>query len=212
VTPAEVRGRVKYVVPKMLHHIYGRLFDDGSWWLEDGYAGWVNGEWMKIPILELTTTESERGQLVVYDQNSKKSREETRRSAQFAFSGMLTQRYEWHVALGPDRNGPRILLTTSPAGCRDLFKDRAKSPNRSRREALRHWVMRHYREQSSDHTVTFVRQHLRGATDFNWRDLAGEVLVSAFDLEKNEAFKLEAEHWRAARNHNKFRVRIKRKA
>jgi hypothetical protein len=57
-----------------------------------------------------------------------------------------------------------------------------------------------------------VRQHLRGATDFQWRELVGEVLVSAFDLERNEEFKHEAELWRSRRQHNVFKVRIKRKA
>jgi hypothetical protein len=211
VSAPEVRGRVTMIMPKMVHHVYGYMYDDGSWWVDDTYAGWIGGQWAQIPQTERTASQSRRGQLTMYDSNSAKHREEIRRSSAMAFSVQLTERYEWHVALGANRDGPRILLPTSPEGCRRIFKDRDKLGNASRRAALRHWVSRHYRERG-EAGLSFVRQHLRGATNFQWRELAGEVLVSAFDLERNEEFKHEAELWRSRRQHNTFKLRIKRKA
>ena len=210
ITAPEVRGRTKTVAPKMLRHVYGYLFRDGDWWLDDAFYGWIGGKWLMLPMTDQPATQHRSGILVGYFDMSAKRRAETFRNTAMMFSMKLTERYEWHVALGPDMNGPRILLPTSPIGCQVLFKDRDKL-DKSRRAALRHWVMRHYRERG-EQGLAFVRQHLRGATDFRWNNLAGEIMVSAYDLERNEQFKQEAEHWRAERKHNVFRVRIKRKA
>jgi hypothetical protein len=104
-----------------------------------------------------------------------------------------------------------MLLPTSPRGCLSFFQDREIDPGRSRRAALRHWVRQHYRDVS-DSGLAFVREHLRGNTEFGWRGLAAEILVSAFDLEKNELFREQADAWRAARKHNAVRVRLKKRS
>jgi hypothetical protein len=66
-------------------------------------------------------------------------------------------------------------------------------------------VSQHYR-QSGDFGLAFVREHLRGACHFQWSDLFGEILVSGFDLEKNELFRQQASEWRAKRKHNTVHV------
>jgi len=122
-------------------------------------------------------------------------------------SAALTSRYNWHVALGRE-DGFRICLPTSPRGCLSLFKTRDRKAGAARRASLRHWVQHHWRSVS-EIDLAYVRDHLRGATIFNWRGFNCEILVSAFDLEKNEFFKNQAAEWRSARKHNRVRVRIK---
>ena len=79
-----------------------------------------------------------------------------------------------------------------------------------RRSALRHWVTNHYMEHEEAGSV-YVRDHLRGNTNFRWANFPCEIMVSAYDLEKNEFFRLQAEEWRAVRKHNRVKVRIKKK-
>ena len=136
VTPPEVRGRTKAVAPKMLRHVYGYLFDDGGWWLDDTVYGWLGGQWRQLPMTDQVTTETRAGILVGYTDMSSKRQKEIHSATSMMFSMKLTERYEWHVALGPNEGGPRILLPTSPIGCQVLFKDRDKL-GKSRRAALR---------------------------------------------------------------------------
>lgn len=210
VAASEVRGRVRMVVPKMLRVVQGELYDDDSWWLESLYVGWVGGRWQPLPQNERVIRTTTGGTLVASQPTDSGMREEVAANITMGFSAELTRRYEWFVALGDESRGPRLLLPTSPVGCRELFRDRERGAGRSRRAALRHWVVRHYRDRG-EAGLSFVRQHLRGATSFLWRALAGEVLVSAYDLERDEFFRQEAEKWRARRQHNTFRVRLKRK-
>lgn len=79
----------------------------------------------------------------------------------------------------------------------------------TRRAALRHWVREHYRETKVT-GLAFVCNHLRGKTIFQWRSLACEIFVSAFDLEKSEFFKKQAADWRANRKHNSVKFRLKK--
>jgi hypothetical protein len=55
-----------------------------------------------------------------------------------------------------------------------------------------------------------VRDHLRGHTQFGWHGYDCELMVSQYDLDKNELFREEAEQWRAQRKHNKFKVRLRK--
>ena len=121
----------------------------------------------------------------------------------------FSARYEWHVAFGTIPKGPRVLLPTNPAGCLQLFKNRDKTQGKKRRSALRHWVEQHYRD-FAEVGIAFVCHHLRGHTQFMWSGFNCELFVSAYDLEKNEAFKQQAHEWRAQRKHNRVRVHIKR--
>jgi hypothetical protein len=209
VTPKEARGRAQYFLPKMVRVCHMKIFDDASWYAEDNIIGLMNGRWQMLD--RNLHRRSLRGgselELVMLD--TPQIRQEVHESTAMTMSLALTRRYTWHVALGPTKTGTRILLPTNPTGCLQFFKDREKG-NRDRRAALRHWVSRHYR--NTDETgLLFVREHLRGATEFSWSDLECEIYVSAFDLEKNEAFRLEAELWRSQRKHNSVRVKMKRR-
>lgn len=211
VTPEEARGHAHTFVPKMVRHTFLKMYMDGTWYTEDNFAGLIQGRWRFID-RKMSHTEYRGGYILVrHLTNTPKNRKEIHESVTVNLSMALTRRYSWHVALGNTRDGPRVLLPTNPTGCLHFFKNRDKASGKKRRDALRHWVSRHYRERSDAGTY-YVRDHLRGQTEFRWADLECEIFVSEFDLEKNEAFKLEAELWRSQRKHNSVRVRLKRKS
>lgn len=192
ITAKEVRGKVKQVVPKMMHFTIGRFSDNGAWGTDEFYVGLVNEKWVSL----------ESGNL------SKKSRKYVDEMITWLLPSIFTARYEWHVALGTIEGGPRLLLPTNPAGCLQLFKYRDISDGKSRREKLRHWVGEHWRENETG--LAYVCNHLRGKTRFRWSDMGCELFVSQYDLEKNEIFRKQADEWRSQRKHNRARVRLKR--
>lgn len=205
----ELRGKVKLISQKM---VLLTCLDIGAegWWTETIPCGLFAGRWTSID--QGMTQERPTGALSGASVRSKRlMTEETRgqlnRSISITCSLSLTERYSWHAALGTP-NGPRLLLPASPDACLDLFKNRKKAEAERRRAALRHWVHQHYRQNSAT-GLAYVRNHLRGATNFEWYDMMGEIMVSEFDLEKNEFFKDEADQWRKQRKHNRVRVRLK---
>lgn len=210
ISPQEARGHAQYFAPKMVRLCFAKIFDNGSWYSESNIAGLFNDRWRLVDRnLARVFERGGRKTLTHTMMDNERIRRETHDTIAMSMSLALSRRYVWHVALGPTRDGTRILLPTNPAGCLAFFKNRERDANRLRRAALRHWVMRHYRN-SDALGLTFVREHLRGHTEFAWSDLACEIFVSAFDLEKNEAFRLEAEQWRSQRKHNSVIVRRKK--
>jgi hypothetical protein len=201
--PEQIRGQTKIFTTKAIFCVYAALNDDGSWWAETRIGGLINGKWMPIDDVKTVV----KGGKVRSQSSTKTVQEEFALSASMMFSFALTERYEWHAAFGAE-DGPRLLLPTSSGGASALFKNRELMEGAKRRAALRHWVHNHYRSKETD--IAYVRDHLRGATRFSWCDLPCELLVSAFDLEKNGFFKTQAAQWRAARAHNRVKVRLKR--
>jgi hypothetical protein len=211
VTPQEVRGRVSMVVPKMIRFWHASIYDNSTWFASDRVVGLINKRWRALDLNIATARMTGAGTIVSGRIDSEQIRDEINNSVAAELSLALTRRYDWHVALGPSKDGPRILLPTNPTGCLKFFQNRQRAATASRRAALRHWVSNHYRETDST-GLSYVRDHLRGHTEFVWSDLECELLVSAFDLEKNEAFRQEAELWRAQRQHNRVKVRLKQRA
>lgn len=96
----------------------------------------------------------------------------------------LSLRYEWTVAFGFGE-GPRIRFLTDPAGARAAFRLRDLPPGRERRAALRHWVQAHSRRKHDDAEArAWVRQHLRGATEFVWNGLRCTISPPPYDVER----------------------------
>lgn len=138
------------------------------------------------------------------------SQEAVRTVADMAVGLVLEARYNWHIAVGYSDTSPRLLLPTGPKGAMAFLKHREVEPGQERRAAIKHWVSQHYRENSeNEDSIVFVRQHLRGHTQFLWNGLFCELLVSEYDLERNELFRLEAAEWRSKRKHNHARLRVK---
>jgi len=210
--PSDVRGKTIIVPPRMLTLTGGMLFDDGkNWWAETTICGLINGQWKDIGNRVIAQRRSGAG-TNVSDQMIMRApgdSDEINMTCKVSLAMALTERYSWHVAFGSEP-GPRLLLPTNPGGCLSLFRDREKNDAKNRRDALRHWVSNHYRDTSqSDADLIYVRDHLRGATNFRWRGLDCEIMVSQFDLEKNDFFRLQAAAWRAQRKHNRIRLRVK---
>jgi len=110
----------------------------------------------------------------------------------------LRQRYEWAVALGFD-GSPTIRFATDPTGVKELWKVRDLPEGRDRRPALHTWITDHWRRDRYDPDMeVYVRRHLRGATEFTWRDMVGEILPSQFDMERRDKLVQEREAMRIA--------------
>lgn len=208
VSPSLLRGRAKIVPQKtILHHSLTIL--ENEWFAEETPLGLLSNQWIALDTgmtQERATGMGIGGTHCFGRISSKDIREKIHHRTQGAFSLALTARYYWHAAMAT--NGPRLLIPTSPKGCLDLFANRKKGEAERRRTALRHWVHNHYRDNESS-GLTYVRDHLRGIIEFDWYDLQCELLVSEFDLEKNEFFKHEADQWRSQRKHNRVKVRLK---
>jgi hypothetical protein len=97
----------------------------------------------------------------------------------------LAIRYEWSVWIGHN-DGPRVRFLTDPLGAREAFALRDLPPGKMRRAAIRHWVTAHWRRQKRDSAAdrAWIREHLRGTTDFTWNGLRCRIQPSDFDVEK----------------------------
>jgi hypothetical protein len=209
----QVRGRVK-IVPRYIVHVSSCYFyvGDHPLYAENTLVGLINNRWQIIEREEgrVRNAGGYRGDTsTVMRYFSPSYRDEMARTVEVTFAGRLTHRYEWHVAFG-DEPGARLVIPTSPRACLELFRDRDLRPGEDRRAALRHWVKEHWREKASDpDEIVYVCQHLRGNRLFTWKGFRCELLVSEFDLERNEFFRQQAAEWRAMRKHNRVRVRLK---
>jgi hypothetical protein len=205
-TPKAARGKVRRIAPKMLHIIDVRLGDNGAWWIYEYYAGLIGNQW--VPLDDGIAYERQTSLTVIDSYTRQPYGVWMRRVIRAAMNAQLTSRYHWHVAFGSEP-GPRVLLPTNPNSCLKLFRNR-ETDNQKRRSALRHWVANHYAEHEEAGSV-YVRDHLRGNTNFRWANFPCEIMVSAYDLEKNEFFREQAAEWRATRKHNRVKVRLKKK-
>jgi hypothetical protein len=203
--PATVRGKTRTIRPKMVMASSAYMHKH-EWSPQNEIFGQFGNDWVQICDGVQQVAKGKFG----YGSTRRVGEEalDAHRGISIAFSGALSERYEWHAAFGFHPNGPRILIPTSPSGCLRLFQDREKEEGQTRRAALKHWVNQHYRAHSeNEDEIIYVREHLRGNTRFIWRGVDVEVLVSAFDLEKNELFARNAAEWRSSRKHNQIRLR-----
>ncbi len=104
--------------------------------------------------------------------------------AKDACERQFTARFEWQVSLGYG-DGGTLAFETDPIGAREIFRLRDIPNGASRRAALLHWVQEHWRKKPSDPAeATKVREHLRGASNFEWNGLRCKIRPSDFDTEK----------------------------
>jgi hypothetical protein len=98
----------------------------------------------------------------------------------------FTRYYQWRVCLAYP-GYPSLGLTTDPTGIRAIFRLRDVPDGRERRASLRNWVSEHWRTlpRTSEEDGTWVRQHLRGAMNFNWLGLNCQILPSQEAIDKN---------------------------
>lgn len=108
----------------------------------------------------------------------------------------FTRDVSWRVVFkGP--SGVSVSIATDTAGAMAAFKNRQPNETTGRRDALRHWVRQHHRNKRADEgdepQRVIVREHLRGRTPFRWLGIDCELVVSPFDMRRNERFRIERE-------------------
>lgn len=95
----------------------------------------------------------------------------------------LSNHYEWSIGLRLG-DGPELRVLTDVHGIGALFRDRERG-NRTRREALAHWVANHWRRHRSDADMeAYVRDHLRGAGWFRWAGYDCRIHIAPYDRER----------------------------
>lgn len=103
--------------------------------------------------------------------------------------------YHWHVYLKWSGAEIGLQFPTTPQGARALFRLRDYEPGASRRKALVHWVSEHsrrIRKDTDEETQAWVREHIRGATKFQWQDMEGVIYPAAADMRRVAAAKAGA--------------------
>jgi len=100
---------------------------------------------------------------------------------QMALGLQFLHESQWRVYFA--RNGaPGVTIPTDAVGVERLIGSRDLPEGRKKRQALRHWVDEHWRQNRSDPLVEHkVRSHLRGAQDFIWNDLTCHVTPAYID-------------------------------
>ncbi len=186
VTPRQVRGRVKFVAPKMLHKSTVEFFGNGQMGAVSEYLAFWGRKWIDADHKTFTRHHDTARHMPSYDA------ERWDYVGQVGLGLQLRHRYEWAVSIG-EPNGPSFRFATDVYGIKQILDEREKEAG-DRRRALRHWVVDHWRQSKMDPDVeVYVRKHLRGGERFMWRGYECEWSPAPFDVEKNEEFRRERE-------------------
>lgn len=109
--------------------------------------------------------------------------------------GLLFQaasKYRWSVEIGYNGLPVSISFLTDPTGVKEFFKLRDIPEGKMRRAALSHWVSAHWRQVRVDPVAeVYVRQHLRGKTEFRWFDMDVKIHIPESDKDKINRLKRE---------------------
>jgi hypothetical protein len=95
--------------------------------------------------------------------------------------------YLWYAYLKVPGAEAGVMIPTTPEGARALFRLRDVEEGRTRRTALTHWVGEHsrrIRKDTAEETRAWVKEHLRGAAKFKWRDMEGAIYPAPDDLRR----------------------------
>ena len=200
VSPREVRGSTKLVLPNMVEWTCGFVLP-GKGKIETSRSIWAETKpfhWIRID----TFPWGDHDWATPTDFKTTNGEPLTKAEVciNFAHGFAFTERYEWKVYMGTPAF-PGLTIPTTPAAAMDVFKLR-EVPEIGRRQALRNWVREHTRKIPSvdDEPAidVLVREHLRGATDFRWNGITCKIIPSDFDRQRNERLRVEA---KAKRRH-----------
>lgn len=172
--PKDVRGKVTRLYPVVAEHTAAIVKKSGAYSSFRGFFAHTANGWLNVTS--------------GYAQRTVVSGHALLLGAELGLQ--FNRRYEWTASFS--LGGPSVCLVTDPLGAREVFKLRDVPPGKQRRAAIKHWVAQHWRKSRVDASEEIrVRQHLRGATSFNWNGLRVDIKPSQIDLEKN--IKLEHE-------------------
>lgn len=100
----------------------------------------------------------------------------------------------WSAKVKVSDNIPSLTVLTDPTGVKELWKLRDIPDGKKRRDALLHWVSQHWRQNRKDPEVeSYVRKHLRGATEFRHGEMSVVVQPSEKDNVEIEFAKRDRE-------------------
>lgn len=103
---------------------------------------------------------------------------------------------------------PSLTLLTDPTGVKEFWKLRDIPTGRKRRDALLHWVERHWRQTRADPDVeVFVRKHMRGSEDITQGHLSAKIVASRLDKLDAEIAKADREKMRNLKTDRRKRQR-----
>lgn len=174
--PRNWRGQLSRHLPRMVEHHYAQIAPDG--WCAQGCVplGIAGGKFV---------TALARARDYVHARPSWMP-DVTATIETFLPGIILRREYLWSVLLA-EGAGPRARFTTDASGVREAFRLRDIPAGKSRRAALRHWVTGHWRTRKRESAAdrAWVREHLRGATEFAWNGLRCRIEPSREDLRRN---------------------------
>jgi hypothetical protein len=135
----------------------------------------------------------------MYGDNSVTGNAELEDTVRCAIGLSLRRRYYWSVLIREDES-PEARFLTDLEGAREAFRLRDVPAGKRRRAALRHWVADHWRQSRPPREAdeVFIREHLRGATAFDWNGLRCRFEPSDVDAERLELSKSRVVLRRAA--------------
>jgi hypothetical protein len=187
ITTKEARGYARLFSPFMIHMSYGQIFD-GTMCTASSLYSWIGKKWTEAEDRIIYTTTNP--DTAIPDRTGVETGK-TRLQPAVAIAIALRHRYEWGVSLGFDQS-PSVRFATDPTGIKDIFRIRDLPEGKDRREALFTWVVQHWRQDRQDpETEIYVRKHLRGAINFNWKGFNCQILPSQFDIEQRDKLILE---------------------
>lgn len=187
--PADWRGRLRVVFPRMFEHQEAVVHPTGHKLGSIGALAVVRGQLIEAAIPRSPSGVS-TADIYGFGRNRPQADASTLFDVTLAQGIELRREYHWSVMLG-EIGLPRCRFVTDPLGCREAFRLRDLPPGRNRRAALRNWVSEHWRQRRNPMAEdrAWVRAHLRGAEDFTWNGLRCRIEPSREDLRKQSRLK-----------------------
>lgn len=182
VKPKEVRGIAQLFSTVMSEHAVSMVYENGEKLSAIGVNALIGGKWVDArgPV----NGWRDGGGFEKINLYDDEEREKSDFAPMIASWIGLRQRYDWSVLLGY-AGSSRVRLFTDPIGLRAVFKLRDLPAGRERRAALKHWVTSHWRRQRTDDDArSWVRKHIRGASEFTWEEMHCGIVPAAYDLEQ----------------------------
>lgn len=178
--PAAWRGKLRQLYPYMIEWSLAHIFEDNSYFSYKMPMGFNGSTWTDCLNREGPNGNGGSPKLIV------KVNQDELNSINMHYGIGFTRRYNWQAIIGSSPKAA-ISIFTDPYGAQELFRLRDIPEGRKRRAAIKNWISSHWRQRRADPSEsTKVRQHLRGALEFNWNGLYVKIIPSAFDLELNQ--------------------------
>jgi hypothetical protein len=170
--PAYHRGMILMTSAHMVEVSMAFMFHDRSFNTTRQVFAYINDRWLCV-------LKNDNTSQVFFDL-------ELHNAITMAHSIFFSRRYDWQVAFNQE-NGLAVSFPTDITGIRELFKSRNTPIDKDRRAALRHWVQAHTRKRRTNpNDFVFIREHLRGAVEFNWHGLHSKITPSRYDIDRLE--------------------------